>query len=99
MSVSNVLNEEVIAEIRSHTNAVKQLVADIRAQYPPVTLGTLVVLDQQPSRGSLNIRRPLAPRTNGATSMGLFGGILASVGSQGKRKRTNGEENEAGRQS
>jgi hypothetical protein len=88
MIVSNILYEEVMAEIRPRTGVVKQLATYIRAQYPPVTPGPLVVLDQQSSRGSMNVGRPLAPRTNDATSMGFFDSILASMGSLGKRKRT-----------
>lgn len=47
----------------------------------------------------MNVGRLVAPRTNDATSMDFFGSILASMSSLGKRKRTDGEDNEAGRQS
>jgi hypothetical protein len=99
MSVSDILDEEVVEETRSQTDTVKQLATGIRAQYPPVTPGTLVVLDRQPSRRSMNAGRPLTLQTNDATSMGIFGSILAPMGSLGKQKGTDGEENEAGRQS
>ena len=53
--MSDILEEEVMEEIRSQTDAVKQLATDIRAQNPLVTPGTLGALNRQLSRKSATI--------------------------------------------
>lgn len=97
MSVSDILEEEVMEEIRPQTDAVKQLATDIRAQNLLVAPGTLEVLNRQPLHRSMNFGRSLAPRMNDATFMDLFGSILASMGSLWKWKRIDGEGNESRR--
>jgi hypothetical protein len=98
MSVSDILEEEVMEEISSQTDAVKQLATDIRAQNPLVTPGSPGTLNRQPSHRIMNVGRPLAPQMNDNTSIGNFGSILTSMGGLGKW-RIDGEENEAGGQS
>jgi hypothetical protein len=68
MSVSDILEEEVMEEIRSQTDAVKQIATDIGAQNPLVTPDTLGALNRQPSRRIMNVERPLALRMKDATS-------------------------------
>jgi hypothetical protein len=99
MSVSDILEEEVMEEIRLQTDAVKQIATDIRAQTPLVTPDTLGALNRQPSRRIMNVERPLALRMKDAASIDIFGSNLASMGGLGKWKRIDGEGNEAGGQS
>jgi hypothetical protein len=93
MGISEILSDNIMADIRSRTETAKRSATSVRTQSTPTPCSSPELLGRQTSHGNMSVGRILAPRTNKTTSSGVFGSFLVSVDSPKKRKRTEGDEN------